>query len=102
MLPLGILNASTKNVRMTRKSSTDTCRIFVHSQRNPNLDRPRFSSRNASTRCCGVIAREGGKIPSAAAPDSEVVADSLTLMRPRFPLARWVDHVDLALEVRPA
>src|ERR1700709_341782 len=63
MLPLGILNASTRNVRITPKSTTDTTRILHHSHRNPRLDRLRFSSRNAPLRCSAVIsrvARSGG------------------------------------------
>src|SRR3954468_2294811 len=57
MLPLGILNASTKNVRMTANRTTDTAKIFVHSQMKSQPDRRRLSSRRASIRCSGVIER---------------------------------------------
>src|SRR5438270_11620222 len=59
MLPLGILNASTKKVRRKKKSSTETANIFAHSQRKDSGPAPRFTLRSAPTRCSSVIARAG-------------------------------------------
>ncbi len=56
MLPLGILNASTMNVRSTRNSATEIQKIFVHSQRKPSPKlRRRFTYCSASMRCVGVM-----------------------------------------------
>src|SRR5436190_22302111 len=56
MLPLGILNASTMNVRSIRKSATEIQKILVHSHRKPRpRPRRRLTYCNASMRCDGVI-----------------------------------------------
>src|SRR5262245_60132499 len=72
MLPLGILNASTKNVRMKPNNTTDTIRIFAHSPRKLSPLRPLLSSRSASSRCSGVIARD----PDTSVEDSLTGADA--------------------------
>src|SRR5262245_8443374 len=58
MLPLGILNASTKKVRMNPNSTIETSRIFAHSPKKLSPLRRLFSSRSASIRCSGVISRD--------------------------------------------
>ena len=60
MLPLGILNASTRNVRITRKTTTAIWMIFVHSQKKPRDARRLFTCCSAALRCSGVISGEGG------------------------------------------
>src|SRR5437764_6161440 len=72
MLPLGILNASTKNVRITPNSTTDTRRIFAHSETKSRPERPRLSSRSASMRCWGVIERAAASLtPSPIGTDTD-------------------------------
>src|SRR5829696_10049072 len=57
MLPLGILNASTRKVLIPKNSTTEIVKIFAQSQRNPRLARPRLTCCNASIRRSGVIER---------------------------------------------
>src|SRR5919197_343001 len=76
MLPLGILNASMKNVRRKRNSSTDTAKIFAHSHRKETGPAPRLTLRSAPTRCSAVIARAGVGV-------GEDPAGSLMLIRRR-------------------
>jgi hypothetical protein len=60
MLPLGILNASTKNVRMKRKRTTAMMNDFAHSARSPRRVCGRLSTRSASAFCAALmLARRG-------------------------------------------
>jgi len=79
MLPLGILKASTKKVRIRKKSRTETMKIFAHSQRNASGPAPRFTSRSASRRCSAVIRDPTGVTDGT---------DSCVLMRLRDQLGR--------------
>src|SRR4051812_44217708 len=85
MLPLGILNASTKNVRMNPNSTIETNKILIHSPRKVRPLRPLLSSRNASMRCSGVIERaappSGDRSFTGSAEDSLIDIGGLLVRR---------------------
>src|SRR5579862_2536704 len=83
MLPLGILKASTKNVRITKKSTTETEKTLVHSQMKPSGPRRRLTSRRASVRCSGVIARAADSFSAeegALAPSRESIGALVSII----------------------
>ncbi len=57
MLPLGILNASTRKVLMPKNNTTEMVKIFAQSHRKPSPARPRLTCCSASSLRSGVINR---------------------------------------------